>query len=419
VPCRQWAATVAAMTPLDEARDHVFARCGPLPAVEVRLEDAHGLIVAQDVTAAEDVPPFDNTAVDGFAIQAADTNRFADGHAAADALRIIGTMAAGARPEIPVGAGEAMRIMTGAPIPAGADAVVMVEDSITAGDAVRFTRSVEAGDAIRRSGSDVRSGTLVLQRGTRLNPAHIGVLASIGRSRVSVVRRARVAVLSTGDELVRDERALEPGEIRESNARMITGLVAQTGCDVTDLGIVRDDEAALAEVLRDAAGRFDAIVTSGGVSMGDFDVVKAVLSRIADMRWMQIAIKPAKPFAFGLLNGTPVFGLPGNPVSSLVSFELIARPALRRMMGHDVTAERPRLLGIADEAFKRGPDDKTHFVRARGSFESDGRFHVRSTGGQGSHQLASAASANALVVLPDGHGASAGNELEVILLFGD
>jgi molybdopterin molybdotransferase len=407
------------MTPLDEARDYVFARCGRLPAVEVRLEDALGLIIADDVTAAEDVPPFDNTAVDGFAVQAADTVRFSDGVASAAPLRIVGTMAAGARPDRPVGAGEAMRIMTGAPIPPGADAVVMVEDSTVTDHLVQFTRSVEAGDAVRRAGSDVRTGTLVLPCGTHLSPAHVGVLASIGRNRVSVVRRARVAVLSTGDELVRDDRALEPGEIRESNARMITGLVAQTGCEVVDLGIVRDDEAALADVLRDAAGRFDAIVTSGGVSMGDFDVVKAVLSRIADMRWMQIAIKPAKPFAFGLLDGTPVFGLPGNPVSSLVSFELIARPALRRMMGHGVSADRTRLRGIADEAFQRGSDDKTHFVRVRGAFDADGRFHVRSTGGQGSHQLASAASANALVVLPDGHGAGVGSELEVILLLND
>jgi molybdopterin molybdotransferase len=407
------------MTPLDEARDHVFARCGRLPAMELRLEDARGLITALDVTAAEDVPPFDNTAVDGFAVQAADTARFADGACTADGLRIVGTMAAGARPDRPIAAGQAMRIMTGAPMPPGADAVVMVEDSVTTGDFVQFTRSVDAGDAVRRSGSDVRTGTLVLPSGTHLSPAHIGVLASIGRSRVSVVRRARVAVLSTGDELVRDDRALEPGEIRESNARMISGLVAQAGCDVVDLGIVRDDEDALAEVLRDAAGRFDAIVTSGGVSMGDFDVVKAVLSRIADMRWMQIAIKPAKPFAFGLLNSTPVFGLPGNPVSSLVSFELIARPALRRMMGHGPTADRLSVRGIADETFERGPDGKTHFVRARGSFGVDGRLHVRSTGGQGSHQLASSASANALVVLPDGEGFPAGSELEVILLLND
>jgi molybdopterin molybdotransferase len=398
------------MTPIDEACSHVLARCAELPVVNTPIEDALGLVTADDITAAEDVPPFDNTAVDGFAVRAADTATIGT------QLTVVGTMAAGARPDRAVGEGEAMRIMTGAPIPPGADAVVMVEDSTVTGDQVAFNRSVSAGDAIRRSGSDVMTGTVVLRRATVLTPAHVGVLASIGRLHVPVVRRARVAVLSTGDELVRGERALEPGEIRESNARMITGLVAQAGCDVVDLGIVRDDETVLAEVLLDAAGRFDAIVTSGGVSMGDFDVVKAVLSRIADMRWMQIAIKPAKPFAFGLLNGTPVFGLPGNPVSSFVSFEVLARPALRRMMGHGSTADRVRVVAVADEPLRRGPDGKTHYVRVHGAFGPDGRFHVRSTGEQGSHQLAATAGASALAMVPDGDGIAAGHNVEVLLL---
>jgi molybdopterin molybdotransferase len=398
------------MIPIDEACNHVWDRCLTLPIVDTPIEDALGLVTADDITAAEDVPPFHNTAVDGFAVRAADTAVIGT------MLTVVGTMAAGARPDRAIGAGESMRIMTGAPIPPGADAVVMVEDSAVTGDQVAFTRSVSAGDAIRRSGSDVVAGTVVLRRGTVLTPAHIGVLASIGRLRVPVVRRARVAVLSTGDELVRGERALEPGEIRESNARMLTGLVAQAGCDVVDLGIVRDDEAVLAEVLLDVAGRFDAIVTSGGVSMGDFDVVKAVLSRIADMRWMQIAIKPAKPFAFGLLNGTPVFGLPGNPVSSFVSFEVLARPALRRMMGHGPTAHRVQVVAVAEEPLRRGPDGKTHYVRVHGAFGPDGRFHVRSTGEQGSHQLAATAGASALAVVADGDGITAGQNVEVLLL---
>jgi molybdopterin molybdotransferase len=398
------------MTPIDEACAHVLARCAELPVVNTPIEEALGLVTAADITAAEDVPPFDNTAVDGFAVRAADTATIGS------RLRVAGTMAAGARPDRAIEPGEAMRIMTGAPLPPGADAIVMVEDSTVTGDHVAFNRSVGAGDAIRRSGSDVVAGTVVLRRGTVLTPAHIGVLASIGRLHVPVVRRARVAVLSTGDELVRGERALEPGEIRESNARMITGLVAQAGCDVVDLGIVRDDEAVLTEVLGDAAGRFDAIVTSGGVSMGDFDVVKAVLSRIADMRWMQIAIKPAKPFAFGLLNGTPVFGLPGNPVSSFVSFEVLARPALRHMMGHGPTADRVRVVAVADEPLRRGTDGKTHYVRVHGAFGPDGRYHVRSTGEQGSHQLAATAGASALAMVPDGDGIATGHNVDVLLL---
>ena len=198
---------------------------------------------------------------------------------------------------------------------------------------------------MRRAGDDVHTGDLLFPAGTELRPAVVGVLASVGLASVRVVLRPRVGVLSTGDELVEDGAPLGPGQIRESNRTMLLGAVAQAGCMPIDLGLVRDDEAALEAVLADAAASCDAVVTSGGVSMGDFDIVKAVLGRLATMRWMQIAIRPAKPFAFGLLSGpdrpVPVFGLPGNPVSSLVSFELLARPALRQMMGHQ-QLERPR-----------------------------------------------------------------------------
>src|SRR4029077_15715077 len=188
--------------------------------------------------------------------------------------------------------------------------------------------------SLRGRGDDVHAGDELFMPGTIVTPAITGVLASVNARTVAVTRRARVAVLSTGDELVTDGSPLRPGQIRESNLTMLLGLVAEAGAEPVDLGVVRDDEAALEAVLHDAAASCDAIVTSGGVSMGDYDVVKAVLSRIADMTWMQIAIRPAKPFAFGLLDGVPVFGLPGNPVSSMVSFEVIARPALRLMMGH-------------------------------------------------------------------------------------
>ena len=282
---------------------------------------------------------------------------------------------------------------------------------------VVFTVAAKAGDSIRLAGSDVTEGQIVFNAGTELGPAHIGVIASIGRHSVSVYRRARVAVLSTGDELVDEARPLQPGEIRESNRRMLVAMVAAAGATPVDFGVVRDDETILADTLRRATKQCDAIVTSGGVSMGDFDVVKAVLSQIADMTWMQIAIKPAKPFAFGLLDGTPVFGLPGNPVSAMVSFELIARPGLRRMMGNSAqNAERVNVRALADQSFGRRPDGKTHFVRVHGRFADDGRFHVRSTGEQGSHQLASTAMANGLAVLPDGNGVAEGGEVDTLLL---
>jgi len=370
-------------------------------------------VLAAEVASAEEVPPFANTAVDGYAVQAADTE------GAPVELDVIGELAAGAAPDRPVSRGEAVRIMTGAPMPDGADAVVMVEDTspLDDGHRVWIGRTVSEGDAVRWPGDDVKVGDVVFSRGTVLNGACLGVLASINQRTVPVYPRLRVAVLSTGDELVTDGSPLRPGQIRESNKTMLVPMVRRAGAEPVDLGVVPDDEAELERVLREAAGTCHAIVTSGGVSMGDYDVVKAVLSRIADMHWMQIAIKPAKPFAFGLLDGVPVFGLPGNPVSSMVSFEVIARPALRRMMGHgDTTADRPRLLAVADEGLARRRDDKTHLMRVYGSFGPDGRLHVRATGPQGSHQLAATALADAIAMVPDGDGIPPGGDVEVMLL---
>ena len=334
-------------------------------------------------------------------------------------LRVVGEVAAGAEPyDGVVGAGEAVRIMTGAPIPDGADAVAMVEDSERLdGGRVRLDRALNAGASVRGVGDDVHAGDLVVAAGTVVAPAVAGVLASVNARRVSVFPAARVAVLSTGDELVTDGSPLRPGQIRESNATMLAPLLAEAGCVVDHRGVVADDEATLEAVLRDAAATNDAVVTSGGVSMGDYDVVKAVLGRIADMQWLQVAIKPAKPFAFGVLDGTPVFGLPGNPVSSLVSFELLARPALRRMMGHGHVA-RPSLVGITDSDLRRHADGKVHFVRVTGTFADDGRYHVHPVAAQGSHQLAATALADALVVLPDGDGVPAGTDVAVVMLRG-
>jgi molybdenum cofactor synthesis domain-containing protein len=261
---------------------------------------------------------------------------------------------------------------------------------------------------------------MVFAAGTVLNAPAIGVLASINARQVEVYRPARVALLSTGDELVIDGSPLGPGQIRESNLTMLDDLIRKTGCELINLGVVRDDEAELERVLRDVSSRCDAIVTSGGVSMGDFDVVKAVLSRIADMQWMQLAIKPAKPFAFGQLRAgdgrvVPIFGLPGNPVSSMISYELIARPALLSMMGHERT-ERTRIAAIAEAPLRRKRDGKVHYMRVFASFGDDGRLHVRESGPQGSHQLAATAIANAIAVVPDGDGVLAGAGVEVFLL---
>jgi len=297
----------------------------------------------------------------------------------------------------------------------------MVEDTerLDDGKRVAIRRSTTSGAAIRPRGDDVREGTTLYAVGTVVSPAVAGVLASVNAAIVQVVPRVRVAVLSTGDELIDDGSPLQPGQIRETNRTMLLGLVRAAGCDAVDFGVVRDDEATLEAVLRDAASTCDAIVTSGGVSMGDYDVVKAVLSRVADMRWMQIAIKPAKPFAFGLLESgarkAPVFGLPGNPVSSLVSFELLARPALLQMMGH-TAIDRPLVQAIADDGLPRRPDGKTHYVRVFADFGTDGRLHIAPVGSQGSHQLAATSLANAIAVVSDGDGVVPGGSVATMLL---
>ncbi len=403
------------MTPLEDAQAFVLESCPPGEPVMLPRERAGGLVLADVVESTEIVPPFDNTAVDGYAVRSVDVATVPV------ELIVVGEIAAGAAPDRPVGAGEAIRIMTGAPMPPGADAVVMVECSERLGtdasgvERVRLSESVTAGTAIRRAGDDVMIGEELFFAGTQITPAIEGVLASVNAQQVSVYPRVRVAVLSTGDELVTDGSPLQPGQIRESNKTMLAGMLAEAGCEVVDLGVVRDDEAELERVLRAAATDCDAIVSSGGVSMGDYDVVKAVLGRIADMTWMQMSIKPAKPFAFGKLDGVPVFGLPGNPVSSMVSFELMARPALRRMMGHTQLA-RPSVVGIADHELRRHPDGKVHFMRVNGHFADDGRLHIAPVNAQGSHQLAATASADAMAVVPDGNGIDVGGEVAVLLL---
>ncbi len=348
---------------LADAQRIVLESCAPLAPTIVSLDAALGLVLAADVTAAENVPPFANSAVDGYAVIASDTAT------APIELTVVSELPAGvAPPDEPIVPGETIRIMTGAPMPPGADAVVMVEESERVdGDRVRLSATVQPGTAVRLPGGDVRAGEIVFTTGAVVTPAVAGVLASINARDVAVHPAARVAVLSTGDELVNDGSSLAPGQIRETNLTMLAPLVAETGCPVRSFGVVPDDEAKLEAVLREAAQSCDAIVTSGGVSMGDYDVVKAVLGRIADMQWMQVAIKPAKPFAFGTIRdvgggGVPVFGLPGNPVSSLVSFEMFARPALRRMMGHQRLA-RPSVVAVADDDLRRRPDGKIHLLR--------------------------------------------------------
>lgn len=396
------------MLALDDVRAHVIERCPARAPGRVPLAEALGLVTGKDVTATESIPPFANTAMDGFALRAADTV------GAPVDLEIVETIAAGHAPTRTLARGQASRIMTGAVIPEGADAIVMVERTSVDGDRVMVEIEVPVGNHVRPAGDDITAGELVIPRGTVLGASHLGVLASLGVNEVVVHPRPRVGVISTGDELVADGGPLAPGQIRDSNRRTLLSLLAQCDAMPVDLGLVPDDEDLIEAAVLDGVSQCDALVTSGGVSMGDYDYVKAVLDRIGEMRWMQVAIKPAKPFAFGTIGDVPVFGLPGNPVSSMVSFELFARTGLRSMMGYP-SPVRPTVTATAGEDLRRTPDGKTHFLRVLATHDDDGLV-VRSTGGQGSHMLWAMAKANALAVVPDGDGYRAGERLDVVLL---
>jgi molybdenum cofactor synthesis domain-containing protein len=400
-----------ALVPLDDAQRDILAAVERLESLAVPLSDALGLVLAAAIDTDEPVPPFANTAMDGYAVRAADTASAAPGSPAR--LHVVGELPAGRAPSTPVGPGEAIRIMTGAPVPPGADAIVMVERTTREDpDMVLVEAPAKPGDHVRPAGGDLEAGTQVFPTGTGLGPAHLGVLASVGVQVVTVVRRARVGVLSTGDELV-EAGPLAPGQIRDANRPMLLALAREAGMEPIDLGIARDDEDRIVAVLENALTQCDAVLTSGGVSVGDYDYVKAALDRLGSLVWRQVGIKPAKPLAFGVVRGVPVFGLPGNPVSSLVSFELFARPALRRMMGH-AHVHRPEVLARAEHAFSRRPDGKVHLDRVRVTWRGEGCV-AASVGAQGSNVLSATAEADGLAFVPDGDGVRAGGPIRVLL----
>lgn len=402
-------ASAAGLVALETARSVVLDGCGLLPFRPVPVARALGLVTATGVVAGHDVPVFTNSAMDGYAVRAADTDP------APATLTVTAVLAAGADSgRVQVEPGQAVQIATGAGLPEGADAVVMVEWTTPGGDTVVVHRPVRPGANVRPAGDDLRAGQVVFPARTAITPAHIGVLASAGVPTVPAHTPPRVAVVSTGDELSEDWERPGAGRIPDSNRPMLVALLAQAGCGVVDAGVVGDDPVALEDAFARTIEHCDAVVSSGGVSVGERDHVAAVVGALGTVASMKIAIKPSKPLVFGTIDGKPVFGLPGNPVSSLVSFELFVRPALRKMAGHTVL-DRPRICAVADEDFRRRQDGKTHFVRAVASAGHDG-YRVRYAGAQGSHQLSAAARANALVVLPDGHGAAAGEAVEALLL---
>ncbi len=406
------------MIPLSEARWFVLDACAPMASRAVPIDDAVGCVAAASVVATEPVPPFVNSSMDGYALRASDSSA-ASGPEHPARLEVVGTVMAGTPLRTGLGPGQAARIMTGAPLPPGADAVCMLEECREeGGSVVLIERPIGDGTFVRRVGQDVDVGDTVLEAGAVITAGHVGVLANQALTAVEVHPRPRIGILSTGDELVAGTGPLAPGKIRDANRHTLLALVRREGWEAVDLGVVCDDEATLGRILDDAADRCDLIVTSGGVSVGDHDVVKTVLEQRSGgtMRWMQVAIRPAKPFAFGLLaeSGTPVFGLPGNPVSAMVSFELFVRPAGRLLSGHGALG-RSVVPATAEGAFKRRADGKTHFQRCLVRLDDRGSWWVRPMDGQESHQLLTMAESNALAVLPDGDGIPSGDQVEVML----
>ncbi|TMF81760.1 MAG: molybdopterin molybdotransferase MoeA [Chloroflexi bacterium] len=392
----------------DDALARVLGGVPTLPAVETPLLDALGLVLAEDIAADRDVPPFRNSAMDGYAVRGDDVA------SAPVELRVVGEVAAGGFPDRTVGPGEAMRIMTGAPMPEGADTVVRVEDTDNASDLVTITAATPKGMATRQAGEDLRKGETILTNGTVLRPAEIGLLASVGRARVRVRKRPRVAVFSTGDEIVDLDAPLGRGQIRDSNRYTLASAVRAAGAEPWVRGIVRDSPEALRAALREGIAA-DAIVTSGGVSVGDHDHLKPVLSELGTIDFWAIAIRPGRPLAFGELKDgdrrVPIFGLPGNTVSALLTFEIFVRPALLRMQGRAHVA-RPRAKARLLE-----PADKVASLRvfARGVHDPDAGT-VRLTGPQGSGILRSMSLANCLIDLPVGPSRfEAGETVDVIL----
>ncbi len=402
------------MISLEDAQSHVMKSMETLASENVHLLQGRNRVITEPIMSNESIPPFDNTAVDGYAVKAIDTKGAAQ--EAPISLTVLETIAAGKPPTFTIQSGECSKIMTGAPIPDGADAVVMVERTEQKENelVVTIKEEVSEGQHIRRSGEDLEPGDLVIPEGTSLNAAHLGLLASLGIYQIATVRTPTVGIFSTGDELIEGSQPLKPGQIRDSNRFSLLALLERDGFQTIDFGLIPDSEAEIEKTIKKAQGTCDALVTTGGVSMGDFDYVKIVLNRLGEMRWMQVAIKPAKPLAFGIVNELPVFGLPGNPVSSMVSYELFARPALRKMSGNS-KPYRTIFEGEATQDFIRKPDGKTHFFRVSADV-GEGAPKIQSAGHQGSHQLTGMAGANALAILPDGNGVTQGSTLEFLFL---
>ena len=386
----------------------------PLSPLALGLMDAHGCVLTEDVVAPAPLPGFDNSAVDGYAVRLADVAQADEDTPVV--LPVTGDVAAGPASPLRVSGGACVRIMTGALVPAGADAVLPLEWTDGGVATVTVRRAPAEGANIRRAGEDVAQGETVLAAGTHLGAVQIGLAAAVGRSRLLVRPRPRVVVVSTGSELVEAGQPLTPGRIVDANSPALTAAAVEAGAIAYRVGIVPDDPRALAATLEDQLVRADVLVTSGGVSVGAYDVVKEVLSRLGTVSFDKVAMQPGMPQGFGTVgpDSTPVFGLPGNPVSALVSFEAFVRPALRKMLGA-TPLERPRVRAVTSAALT-SPPAKRSYLRVHLQV-SDGTYVVHPVSGPGSHLLAGLSRANALAVVPEGvEKVAAGDAVEVLVL---
>ncbi|MFJ8183689.1 gephyrin-like molybdotransferase Glp [Streptomyces sp. NPDC096105] len=423
---------------VDEHLDDILATVRPLEPIELNLLDAQGCVLVDDITAPVSLPPFDNSSMDGYAVRVADVAGASERYPAS--LEVVGDVAAGAADPVHVGPGQAARIMTGAPLPPGAETVVPVEwtdGGLGQGPAagmrarglapdgatgqVGVHRPAPARAHVRAQGGDVRAGDRVLEAGTVLGPPQISLLAAVGRGTVRVRPRPRVVVLSTGSELVQPDEELRPGRIYDSNSFALTAAARDAGAIAYRVGAVADDAETLRDTIEDQLVRADLMVTSGGVSVGAYDVVKEALSHAGDedepgsgVEFRRLAMQPGKPQGFGSIgpDHTPLLALPGNPVSAYVSFELFVRPAIRTLMGlEDVHRPRVRAELTAEKALT-SPKGRRQFLRGR---YADGT--VTPVGGAGSHLVAALARANALIVVPeDVEDVAPGTEVEAVLL---
>ncbi|HMR99831.1 MAG TPA: molybdopterin molybdotransferase MoeA [Anaerolineales bacterium] len=403
-----------------EARERILSHFQPVTTEALPAVESLNRILAQDVTALDDLPPFDNSSMDGFAIRAIDV---ADAKPASPrTLRVVADIPAGSPPTVSITSGEAARIMTGAPLPLGADAVIPVEDTNFQDRAagappppeVTIFKNVTQNENIRQRGADIRTGETALQKGRQLKPQDVALLASLGYSTVNVFRKPRVALFSSGDELLDASQPLEPGKIRDSNSHMLAGLIESAGAEVEKLGTAKDTyESVKAALDKTSALKVDLILSSAGVSVGAFDYVKSVIESNGKMDFWRVNMRPGKPLAFGEYNGAPFIGLPGNPVSAFVGFEVFVRAALGRLAGQ---TERNRLAIRARCEGEINSDGRESYLRAN-LREENGSLVARLTGHQGSGNILSLAQADALLIIPAGvKCVPAGQEVEAWLL---